>query len=603
MRGLIFTLLVPTLLAGGMSSARAGDLDRAASGDAVTVAVSSPFSKLPPGGYVPYQVTIRNDRNSAGTWHLFFQGAGNMTASGATYYEQDMTVAPNASGSFNVIVPLPAASDRGNTTLTIGVRGPGFENSNSQYFAYLYSNNGGTHPPYSVIGADVLAPVGLGTLETFYKGRGQEFYGSDVDTARLPDDWRAYSGVAAIFLKDTEWLGLTSGQRDAICDYVAQGGRLTLFTTDNVDTRSPELQLPSPDGKPGDYGFGSITVENTAAYPIDTTQLTADLERHPAKSPADIEQAFSTWGLRGRVGTITVDSGFILSFVFLFGALIGPVNLFVFARGSKRFRLFWTTPLISILASLALAIGILVTDGINGAGKQMIAVFSLPGTNREAVIQEQICRTAVLFSSRWHNEQNYLIAPVPIRAPDDDTYGTHYRRASPRADLAHSPDTFVQIGNDFSGNWFRSRAVCGQYLQAMRPSRSALTVMNPADVKSRVADPIVLSSFPQELTEVYLTDAQGNVWECANLAPGHKTTCTLSSSDALGKFWSDACVDAGGKLSPALNAASNRPDFFYAKGLPPAGDTLATLGEIHWTVVSGVYLGPWVASPNPESGP
>jgi hypothetical protein len=601
MRGLIFIL--GALLAAGLLSARAGNLDRTASGDDVSVAVSSPFSELPPGGFVPYQVNIRNDRNSAGTWHVFFQGAANMSATGATYYEQEMTVAPNTSGFFNVLVPLPSAPERSNTTLTVGVRGPGFENSNSQYFAYLYSDTSGNHTPYCVIGENVLAPVGLGPLENLYKGRTQEFYGSEVDTAKLPENWRAYSGVARIFLKDTEWLALNSGQRQAISDYVAQGGHVTLLTTDNPDSRIPELQLPEPDGKPGDYGFGAISVENTPAFPVDTAQLVADIEHDPAPSAANVDLAFSTWGLRSQVGTITIDTGFILCFVMFFGALVGPVNLFVFARGGKRFRLFWTTPLISILASLALAVGILVTDGLNGAGKQMIAVFSLPASNREAVIQEQICRTSVLFSSRWHNEQDYLIAPVSIRSLDEATYAGGYRPYGPRTNLASSPDTYVQEGNDYSGNWFRSRSVTGQYLQAMRPSRSSLTVTNPDAVNSRGEAPVVLSSYPNPLDQVYLTDFQGHVWECQNLSPGQKATCVPSSSDDLKQFWASASSDAGGKLEPLLNRSSNRPGYFYATGIPPSDGTLATLGEIHWTVTKGLYLGPWVASPTPEKGP
>ncbi len=141
----------------------------------------------------------------------------------------------------------------------------------------------------------------------------------------------------------------------------------------------PQLQLPTPDGKPGAYGFGQVGVQNVTAFPPDTTVLQGLIEHDGANPARQVDFDYSTWGLRDKVGSFTVHTGLILSFVLVFGALIGPVNLFVFARGKKRFRLFWTTPLISIIASVALIVGILLTDGIGGSGKQLIAVFSLPG--------------------------------------------------------------------------------------------------------------------------------------------------------------------------------------------------------------------------------
>ena len=79
MRSLILTLaLASSVFASGMLPGRAvGQLDRTTTGQDVTVALTSPFSDFPPGGCVPYQVNIRNDRNAAGTWHLTFQGTAS----------------------------------------------------------------------------------------------------------------------------------------------------------------------------------------------------------------------------------------------------------------------------------------------------------------------------------------------------------------------------------------------------------------------------------------------------------------------------------------------------------------------------------------------
>jgi hypothetical protein len=166
-------------------------------------------------------------------------------------------------------------------------------------------------------------------------------------------------------------------------------------------------------------------------FPPDVSVLQNLIEHDPARARRGRSTFdFSTWGLRDRVGSFTVHTGLILCFVLAFGVLIGPVNLFVFARGKNRFRLFWTTPLISILASAVLLLAILFTDGLGGNGKQLIAVFSLPGSNQAAVIQEQIARTAVLFSNRWHNDQDYLISPVSDNSMNNAASPAGYRSYS-----------------------------------------------------------------------------------------------------------------------------------------------------------------------------
>ena len=461
--------------------------------------------------------------------------------------------------------------------------------------------------PFCLIGNDVLGNAGTGPLETAYKGTGpsygssSNFYGSAIQASHIPTDWRALTGAARIILRDSEWLSLNSAQRGAVSDYVAQGGRLILLTTEILDTRVPELQLPTPDGKPGTYGFGQIAVQNVPAFPPDVSVLQNLIEHDGANPARQVDSDYSTWGLRDKVGTFTVHTGLILCFVLAFGVLIGPVNLFVFARGKNRFRLFWTTPLISILASAALLIAILLTDGLGGNGKQLIAVFSLPGANRAAVIQEQIARTAVLFSNRWHNDQDYLISPVSDSSLNNAASPAGFRSYSPRMNLAAQSDTYLQIGHDYSGNWFRSRSVTGQYLQAMRPSRSSLTVLNAAAVNDG-KPPEVLSSFPGILSRVYLLDNQKHAWYCEDLAPGRKQVCRAVTDGDYSRFWLNTCTDAGGKLRPLLDAAANHAGFFYAVGNPDPSESLPSSGEVHWEAVQGIYLGPWIAAPATENG-
>jgi hypothetical protein len=250
-------------------------------------------------------------------------------------------------------------------------------------------------------------------------------------------------------------------------------------------------------------------------------------------------------------------------------------------------------------------VGIFVTDGLGGTGREMVAIYSLPGSNQEAVIQEQVARTAVLFTNRWQIDQNYLITPVSdlsiLNALRHDT--TDDNSSYVNGDGEDNMESFTQEDNEMSGDWFRSRSVTGQYIQAVRPSRSVLTVMNPAALQTSGDAPIVLSSFPDELTEVHLIDEQGHYWSCDHLEPGRKKVCVASSQNDQTKFWKSACKLEGGKLRSMLRGAGDQRGCFYATGSPSPSETLTTLSQIRWEVAGAVYLGPWVASTAPEGTP
>jgi hypothetical protein len=585
----------------GTVHARAGTLDRTVAGDDVVVSLTSPFSELPPGGCVPYHINIRNEQNEAGTWEISVRATSNFSNIGGMVFKEDMTVPANVSAGLDVSIPLPVVPQNAGTMLIMTVSGPGFTGGRGQYLSTAYTNHTGATSPFTIVGSEVLGSTDTAGLETAFKDRHRQFYGSAVDAKKLPNDWRSYAGVATLILKDTEWLGLDAAQHDAICDYVAQGGHLSLYTSDDPAKRAPELRLPQPDGKPGYYGFGTISLQSAPFFPPDVDNLAGFIEKDHARLGPNVDADFTGWILRKALGTITVSGVLIFLFVTVFAVLIGPLNLFVFAKGKNRMRLFWTTPLISVLASLVLIVTILVTDGLGGSGRQFMACYSLPGMTREAVVQEQVARTAVLFSSHWSSDQDYLITPVSESALSQPTPAGHRMYTS--IGTGESVETYQQQGNDFSGNWFRSRHVSAQYLQAVRPSRSTLTVLNAAAFGMQGATPVVLSSFPQELDRVFLLDQNLHYWTCDHLEPGQAMTCVPGTDGQFDSFWKEACADAGGKLRPMLSEARDRPGCFYATGVAPAIERLTTLNEIRWQNPRGVYLGPWVASNPPGANP
>ena len=598
MRLLIFAFLwTSATLAGALivSTSGSGTLDRTVDGDNVKLILSSPFASLPHGGCAPLTIVIRNDNNGPGTWHVNFRTNALNNGFGESDYEQDLTVAPNATGTFHLNVPLAAAPLEDSVRFIATVDGPGFSAA-QRNFGYFHTPGNASRTPFTVFGTQLIGPIALGPLDDYAKKHHEQLDASPVDAANLPSDWRAYTGVANLVLKDSEWLALDATQRDAIADAIALGGHLVIYTSPDPSQTPPQLQLPGHDGQ---YGYGHIDIKTVAAYPPDAATLASDLKGNASPGVHHTDVGYVNWPLRRLVGIIAVSGAFILCFVVLFGTLVGPVNLFYFAGGRNRMRLFWTTPVISLAASLALLVGILVTDGIGGSGRQIVATLSLPDRHREAVIQEQVARTAVLFSTGWHDTQNALVTPISDRylSSLNDKNGGRNDRGN-----IDSTDVYRQSGNDYSGSWFRSRAVTGQYLQAVRPSRAALTIMNPTDFAKGLA-PVVLSSFPEPLDRVYLHDTSSHYWTCENLEPGRKQTCQSSRGVDFDTFWNNTIANAGGKLRPFLNGLRDHPGTFFATGTPPEADRLNTLSQIRWTTPEGIYLGTWIDNPAPETTP
>lgn len=598
-------LLVAAGIALALATGRAGasSLDRSVSGENVTLSLTSPFAAVPPGGCLPYRVYVRNEGESDGTWQLTARAGSNFSLNGGLVYVRNFTVPAHATASFDISIPLPLAAQAGGTTIYISFSGTGISGNNSQYLGNSFTTHAGPDSPFAVIGNQVLGSSDISALESAYKSARRQFYGTPVDATKLPEDWRAYSGVALLILKDAEWLALTLAQRDAVCGYVAQGGHLTLYTSADPATRAPQLQLPGLDGKPGPYGFGTVALQSTASFPVDAGTLKELIGQDHATSARAVDNDFSGWSLRNALGRISVSGALIFLFVIVFASLVGPINLFIFASGKNRFRLFWTTPLISIVASLGLVTVILITDGVGGTGRQIIACFSLPDRTSEAVIQEQVARTALLLSSSWHADGNYLITPISPHILHGEPPTAGHRLYVGRPDLADAADIYRQEEGEFSGNWFRSRNVSGQYLQEVRPSRATLTVLASPAASGAADPPVVLSSYPNRLDQVFVFGADSQVWTCRDLEPGRKTPCTPSDSTAFETFWREACVDAGGKLRPLLIHAGSRAGYFYATGPVSEAGRLPTLEGIRWRVAKGLYLGPWIATPATEAGP
>lgn len=383
-----------------------------------------------------------------------------------------------------------------------------------------------------------------------------------VTLAQLPADWRIWSSFSGVILAADDYAALDAARRGALRGWVGLGGQLFLVPANPGDERIEKVgagrvvTLGSPVG--GAMGPALGTVLNlygeTVALP-------------------DRESLFlKNTSLGEAIKVEDGDSSWIAIFLVLFAAVIGPVNLFVFAPASRRHRLFWTTPALALLGGVVLSATIFFQDGVGGNGSRTALVVLLPGLNQAAVFQEQSGRTGFLTRRAFALDDDVLLAPLAVEAE------------ASRAGMFTAINVTRDAGQA-GGDWFRSRAAQSHLLRRLAPTRGRVELAGTAPDGA----PIVESSLATVLREFVLRDATGKFWRSKEITPGRRITL-----DAAKEVVSLDRAPLGG--SAALAAA------YSAAASPVAGRWAAyggetdvapfpTLSSMRWSETRIAYTG------------
>jgi hypothetical protein len=264
------------------------------------------------------------------------------------------------------------------------------------------------------------------------------------------------------------------------------------------------------------------------------------------------------------------------------------VNLFVLAPPGKRHKLFITTPLLSIGASLLMVVIILFQDGIGGVGARLVLVNVVPEETAAYVMQEQACRTGVLLGGNFELKQPALIEPLAL----PDTPWVKLKK-----DMNSQAVQLTQASSQRSGNFFQSRAEQGQSLRAVVPTRARL------ELKSGLAAgaaPEIISALGFTVDSLFYIDAKGSVWKSKqSLATGQQVQLVLSGAAELRKACSDVAQLSEGQTKLRIEALGNgnlaRGSFMGLAKVAPTF-TLETLPSIRWNEDHVIVFGP-VAQP------
>lgn len=551
--------------------------------------IRSVFDPMPPSGYAPLRIVATNGTDTDMRWDFSF-------LSKTQQFRRD-----NEHRS-RLALPMPAHSTQSATFLAplsvnYGDSSSGYWNNNHQFHITLdgtgldqrsfqeYHERADEFPAIAISKglADANHSKLKDEVERLAVGAGKrEFFGSAYSPADLPEDWRGLSGFDFLMITSGEWQALKPGQQLAVMQWVRFYGELHIYATAGITPAG--LGLPS--GFDLDQKELSLGLIRLIRWDGKSLEAVATVSRYKGvvNRAEDITSAYAgltsgsirkpTWELLNALGARNFASWQVVAFLVVFGILVGPVNLFVLAPSGRRHRLFITTPLLSVGASV-LMVGIILTqDGTGGIGARLIAIDLQPEEAAAYVTQEQSSRTGVLFGGGFEVKQPALIEPLAL--PDTPWVKLKNNNNSQPAQLS-------QEGSLRGGNYFQSRAEQGQMLRSVISTRARLEMKNGLVAG---AAPEVISALGFSIDDLFYVDEKGTIWRAkGTLATGQQVKLTQSDSSTLRTILEDPIKLSGGhtvgRLKDLISGTLPRSTFFaIAKAAP--GFTIDTLTSIRW---------------------
>ncbi|GAA5117728.1 hypothetical protein JIN84_16960 [Luteolibacter yonseiensis] len=540
------------------------------------VEVLALFTKPSPGGYFPVRVKIANNLKSDRSIRLDFTSSQNYDDRLQTKSSFDFSAGAGKTVVRDIVVPLsPPNGYYANNQIEVRMSGSLGDAENSIYAelgpdqpAVLLSEALFT-PNASALDAEILKKIGS-------SHRGSSEFSSKFDPKQLPDDWLAFSGYDSVIMTDGDWTKVPPGAKNAILAWVRLGGQLIVYSN------SPVVRASL--GLPAETGYGSLLLETVSSgFPkLDETEVIEHVTDNLVKPrQTSLRNDFrGSWPLQIHFGSQAFRYGLFIVVLVIFGILVGPVNLFVFAKSGQRHRLFITTPLISLGASLVLIILIIAQDGFGGRGMRRVLMEVRPDGDLNAayVHQEQFCRTGVMTGSRFTLETPVAIQPVAIA-------GSRWARFTDGPGAKGNLNLQPADGKILaSGDWFQSRSEHGHTLSAVVSTRGRIeTAGSPGSY---------LSTFDFPLETLYFMDA-GKQWHRAeNITTGKRFTMTPVDETMVLPALTKEANAFSHRNNQFLELAKNRPGHFVAITSQAPG--IATNPGIRWTETRSVITGPVV---------
>ncbi len=540
---------------------------------------------LPSSGYLSIRVNVRNGEKIRHIWNFNFTsqdqhwGDYNSLASSFT-----LTCDPGKQRNVEFLIPLVTAINDDSSLLLETQVMSNFRGIKEQHEMTTEH----VHSLPDVLMSEALDTVNSGTLDTTNSssrrhGGFVDFAGNFSPTALSPD-WRAYSGFDLMMLTSADWKQIAPGAKTAILKWNRLGGRILIYGTD------PSVTLHS-------LGFQDANNKTTLIRssgqielhelpprsildPKETIRLAAAGEFKPQAELYAKELAHD-WPLQNLFGERSFNPIFLILILIAFGIIVGPINLFVFAKANQRHRLFITTPIISLTASAILIAIIILQDGFGGKGLRSALIEIQPEENAAYIHQEQIARTGVLLKTSFETNGDTLVHAAALGKSRWTRVTPENNGAESRYRLAFKDQNVVR----WDGDWYKSRSEYGHILTAVKATRGRLERL-----PSSGDAPVVTSTFPYPLKTIYYQDQDGNYWKSAHaLASGEQIQLTSIPESSYLEWLRKQKENFHSYNQTRLELLTDRDDHFTALAGKEA--LIETLSSLKWQKSSALLTG------------
>ncbi|MEO7098784.1 MAG: hypothetical protein ABI162_05445 [Luteolibacter sp.] len=538
------------------------------------VEVLSLFSKCSQGGYLPVRVKISNNLDTERSINLSFESGGSSDGNHANS-AFSFTAPPGKSVTRDILVPLsPPGGVVYGYNSGVTVRLSGMLGDTKNYLAAIEND----HSQPDVLLSESLFTPNASALDAAVKGgsssRGSGEFSVKFDPKQLPDSWLAFSGYDSVIMTDTDWVNTPSGSRNAILSWLRLGGQLVIYTSSAADAKSL--------GLPADASFGHINFQPISSDlkldPAATVNMVSSKNPNKRRNESISSDFDGKWPLQAHFGTQTFHYGLFIAAMIIFAILVAPVNLFVFAKSNARHKLFITTPLISLGASLILFALIIIQDGFGGAGMRRVLMEVRPDGDQNAAYlhQEQFCRTGVLTNSSFSIAEPSIFSPVPISS-------SRWARFTNSSDTHGNFNLQPADGKlNASGDWFESRSEHGHILSSVVSTRGRIERTDTAHT--------FLSTFEFPIASLFFCDTDGQWYRADGITTGKRFNLVpvdFSMVDPVLTKEIDAFSDRNRKL---LKHTYQRPGCYVA--ITDQAPGVATQTGIRWKETRTVITGP-----------
>ncbi len=562
------------------------------------VEVTSLFSKLPSSGFAPMRVTIANRTGVPVSLSLQFQSESNTTYynNGSLTTKSSFTASSPAGivTTTDCLVPVAPSVKRVSHSTVASSQSLRLTMSGANNTTHTQTSTNHSDFPYLLMSESLSTPNASALdseLNKHLHGAsggympGNLSFAGKFDPKTMPEDWRAFIGHDGILLTDQDWLNMTPGARSALLQWNRQGGYLRLFASNSSSTLET-LGIPTEEwnGKrmrsKGVVKMSSIPAALTLDASPTLAEIISTSNLWPCQNKSAAEDfSNGSWGLHQALGTKTFHFLLFIFVLIAFGILVGPINLFVFAKSGRRHKLFITTPLIAIGASVVMVILIFVQDGLGGRGirVQWMELVRENSDHNAYIHQEQVSRTGVLVGNRFLLSDPSSITPLPMAS----SQWTRLTQSSSN-DQSYEINT-VDKGLQISGDWFQSRSEQAQMIRAVVPTRARIESTDPANELA------LLSNFEYEIDQIYYRGKGGKFW-CAQKIPSGKNFLARACTQAeFVHFVRMAGANLSKSQQQQLERLAERQGYFIAQ--TSQAPMIETYSAIRWTENTTIITG------------